>query len=310
MGNCQWREAADCHPEALAIRGAIGSKHPAMKHHAKSELELALRRWSLSDASQLADTRTSNVYRVNRGDGSPAVLKILKPYGADEIRGVHAMRWYAGGGSVEIYDCTSTQILMEWLPGRTLGDAVRAGDDGIATEELCNLVRQLHRPRDAVLPSDLMALEHQFRPLLEGGFDLWPPETRRLGERARQIARDLLGSMTDIVPLHGDLHHDNVMQSERGWQVIDAKGLIGDPAYDVSNTFRNPEGAGNLAGSPARAEYLVTTFANRLGYDRKRMLGWAIGHSALSIFWLGDKVDDFKCDLAMIPLLITLLDRA
>ena len=52
------------------------------------DLERAVRRWSLSGVEPIADTATSRVYRVQRPGGELAALKILKPYGADEIVGV------------------------------------------------------------------------------------------------------------------------------------------------------------------------------------------------------------------------------
>ncbi|WP_430515673.1 aminoglycoside phosphotransferase family protein, partial [Inquilinus limosus] len=40
--------------------------------------------------------------------------------------------------------------------------------------------------------------------------------------RAAAIARDLLAERREIVTLHGDLHHDNVLDfGPRGWLAID-----------------------------------------------------------------------------------------
>ena len=47
----------------------------------------AIGRWGLTDVELVADTRTSVVRRARRLDGSQVGLKILKPYGADEING-------------------------------------------------------------------------------------------------------------------------------------------------------------------------------------------------------------------------------
>lgn len=33
--------------------------------------------------------------------------------------------------------------------------------------------------------------------------------------------------------MHGDLHGRNILHSERGWIVIDPKGIVGTPAYDA-----------------------------------------------------------------------------
>jgi streptomycin 6-kinase len=88
--------------------------------------------------------------------------------------------------------------------------------------------------------------------------------------------------MTTQLPLHGDFHHDNVIDWARGWLAIDAKGLIGDPHYELANVFRNPYRAKLLVAQPARIEALADTFARNLEVDRRRTLAWAAVHSAIS----------------------------
>jgi streptomycin 6-kinase len=112
------------------------------------------------------------------------------------------------------------------------------------------------------------------------------------------------------VPLHGDFHHDNVVGSRRGWLAIDPKGVLGDRHYDVSNIFRNPNGAGELAQQPDRIDGLADLFTARLGLDRKRTLQWATAHCALSECWNREQGDEFDFNLTMLPLLLDAVDRA
>ena len=69
-------------------------------------------------------------------------------------------------------------------------------------------------------------------------------------QKARKIRDQLLKmAMLDVL-LHGDLHHDNILQngddearhsfSDGGWLVIDPKGVIGESAYEVAAFIRNP----------------------------------------------------------------------
>jgi streptomycin 6-kinase len=40
--------------------------------------------------------------------------------------------------------------------------------------------------------------------------------------------------------LHGDLHHDNILLAEDGtYKIIDPKGVVGDPVFDVSRFVLN-----------------------------------------------------------------------
>ncbi len=274
------------------------------------DLAAALRRWSLTNPLPVADTATSRVFKVERPSGAPAALKIVKPYGADEMRGVPLMQWYGGVGAVRVLDNHDTTILMEWLDGAPLGDSVRAGDDDAATDILCEVVARLHQRRVASFPDGLMSLADRFAPLLDADPAIFPPAHREQVARAAQIAQGLLDTSGEPIPLHGDFHHDNVVGSARGWLAIDAKGVIGDAAYDVSNVFLNPVGAGALAGRPERIDRLATAFATRLGFDRGRVLGWAAAHAALSACWHREDGTPMDWSMKMLPLLLAAFDAA
>lgn len=40
--------------------------------------------------------------------------------------------------------------------------------------------------------------------------------------------------------LHGDLYPDNILSSQRGWLVIDPKGVIGEREFELAAFLRNP----------------------------------------------------------------------
>ncbi len=73
--------------------------------------------------------------------------------------------------------------------------------------------------------------------------------------------------------LHGDLHHDNILQNGNYWVVIDPKGLIGEPAYEVSSFIRNsiPELL-NHADAPNIIHNRVTRFAAALELPERRII--------------------------------------
>ena len=78
-------------------------------------------------------------------------------------------------------------------------------------------------------------------------------------------------------PLHGDLHHENILLGPRGWVVIDPKGLLGEAEFEPSALMRNP------IDGLAKAEDLIDLLEARLehlsvrcGFDRDRILDWSI----------------------------------
>jgi streptomycin 6-kinase len=266
-------------------------------------LESARSRWALSQLIQIADTATSWVYKAERGAGDPVALKILKPYGADEIVGVRLMTWYDRVGSAAILDVHQDMILIEWLDGVPLGDLARTGRDDEATQILCDVVLQLHQPRAGAVP-ELTTLRETFDPLFGADSTVWPSPNRADFAMAAQVAARLLDSSLERVPLHGDFHHDNVLGSGRGWLAIDAKGLIGDPAYEVCNVFRNPYGADSLALNMSRIGRLADAFSARLHFERKRVLSWAAAHSALSACWSHAAGNSIDFNLKILPKLL------
>jgi streptomycin 6-kinase len=259
------------------------------------DLDARLALWRLTSPKLVAETATSTVWRVAQPDGTPAALKLLRPGETEEARGADYLQALAGHGAVRVYGRNGDAILMEWCEGPALGDLARADQDDAATEIQCDVIQTLHGED---IPSGLLEpLTARFAPLTTPRLD---------GDlaTAAHLARDLLTSTTTAVALHGDLHHDNIMHSARGWLAIDPKGVSGDPAYETANAFRNPEGTGDLPFRPDRITRLADRFSRRLGQPPRRILGWAAAHCALSTFWSREAGRDSGEDLRLLPLLL------
>ena len=279
----------------------------------QTRLSKALIRWSLNRPTLIAETATSWVYKVEQEGREPAVLKQLKSDLPDdeELRGGALLAWYAGEGAATVFDAADGVIFMEWLDGKTLGDAARSGHDEDATAAIASVVKELHRPRD-IDPPPLLPLRYRFRALLEMKPARWPHTSRDLLARAAGIAYQIFDKPAPNVPLHGDLHHDNIIASRRGWLAIDPKGLIGDPAYEVANVFRNPHGAPHIFADPGAVARRADVLSSRLGFQRKRMLAFAATHAALSICWSleSDDMVEARETLLVLPHLLAAYDMA
>jgi streptomycin 6-kinase len=84
------------------------------------------------------------------------------------------------------------------------------------------------------------------------------------------LFRELPAAAPDSVLLVTDLHHDNVLASEREpWLAIDPKPYTGDPAYDVLQHMLNfPE---RLAADPGG---FAARMAGLTGLDAERVRLW------------------------------------
>lgn len=86
-------------------------------------------------------------------------------------------------------------------------------------------------------------------------------------------AAELLSSPREESVLHGDIHHDNVLDfGERGWLAIDPKRLYGERGFDYANIFCNPNYG--IATDPAIFQRRVEQVCRLAGLERRRLLQW------------------------------------
>lgn len=105
-------------------------------------------------------------------------------------------------------------------------------------------------------------------------------------QKAREIRDKLLITAIPDVFLHGDLHHDNILQNGNDWVVIDPKGVIGEPAYEVAAFIRNPmPELLNHADVPNIIHNRVTRFAELLELPSQRIIDWCFVQAVLAWAW-------------------------
>ncbi len=104
---------------------------------------------------------------------------------------------------------------------------------------------------------------------------------------AQTLATQLLDDKVDNYLLHGDLHHENILQDDDGsWLAIDPKGVIGELAYEVGAFMRNP--VPELLDSPNLYSILVNRidqFAHVLNLDKSRLSTYSYLTTMLAIIW-------------------------
>ena len=250
-----------------------------------------LARWSLSPDGEPIVTPSSRLLPV-RQDGVPAMLKIA--FGEEERRGAAVMVWWCGEGAARVLAHDGDALLMERaIGGASLAEMADSGHDDEASRILCAAAARLHAPRDRPLPPTLVPLTRWFKELA--------PAASRYGSVLRQAtatARELLREPQDVVLLHGDIHHGNILDGgPRGWLAIDPKGLAGERGFDFANLFCNPDLA--VVTAPGRLERQADVVAAATGLERTRLLKWVLAYAGLSAAWtLGDG-DDAALALAV-----------
>lgn len=241
--------------------------------------------WGLSLLSQVADTGHAQVWKVQTASG-PAALKLYhRMHRGNEAAGADLMRLWQDRGAVRILAEAENAVLMEWLEGQSLGDMARAEQPDSALQMLAETARRLHRT-PVVQCAGLKPLHKVFAPLFDCTFaDSCPATFERDMRRSIDLAQDLLDAQTTVSPLHGDLHPDNVILTPDGPRLIDAKGYLGDPTFELANALRHPKGMPDLVCQMPQIETCLTLYADAMGVSRARLAKWAAAKCALSIFW-------------------------
>ncbi|MCS3782439.1 aminoglycoside phosphotransferase family protein [Tsukamurella ocularis] len=254
-----------------------------------------LDRWDLTPDGAPIATPGSDLLPV-RWKGRPAMLKRANT--PEERAGTAVLRWWGGDGAAEVFAHASDTVLMERATGT--GDLMAMaldGQDDEATRILCGTVAHLHRRRPGGPATELVPLREWFASLAAVR-----DEAPRYA-RSWEAAEALLADPRDEVVLHGDVHHDNVLDfGDRGWLAIDPKCVAGERSYDYANLLTNPDLP--TAADPARFARQLNVIVAESGLPRERLLQWVLAFAGLSAAWFDedDETEERDRDFAVADL--------
>ncbi len=199
-----------------------------------------------------------------------------------------ALMAFEGFGVVQVFSENAGLLLLECaVPGLSLKSYFPENEDEAITIT-ATVLKRLH---NAPIPS-----AHAFPHIKDWLSALESPLKipAQYLQKARQLGAHLLKTSAKEVLLHGDLHHDNILQNGDEWVVIDPKGVIGEPAYEVAAFIRNPiPELLNHADALNIIRIRVTRFAELLELSSQRIFDWCFVQAVLAWAWaLEDGCDD------------------
>lgn len=259
----------------------------------------AVEQWSLVPDGSVIITPSSRLLPVLHR-GRSAMLKV--PLVEEEAIGGRLLAAWNGSGAAAVFEVDDQAIVLERaVGGRDLTALTRAGDDLEAVAIICAVLEALHAvipagtrqdpaPADTEHP-ELPTLQRWFRDLAQVGDSAATPLTADTASaafltRGWTTADRLLAttSPTDIVVLHGDLHHGNVLEFAPGdWRAIDPKGIVGHRAFDATALFSNPDP--QTATDAALFVARVDLVSRAVNVPRPTLLEWIVARMALSAAW-------------------------
>lgn len=267
---------------------------------------------NLRDLKEVTNLTYNYVLSGFQGD-NPIILKL----GLDNAglkREAWALKCFAGCGAVKVLSEDDGILLLERaVPGTTLKSYFPDKEEE-SIEIVCGVMKRLYltapltelKPRQTGGLREASYFHHMKDPDYAGAFAVaswlkaldkdWPIPDEYL-HKARHLRDQLLQTAKPDVLLHGDLHHDNILQngnatsrlsssSEDGWVVIDPKGVIGEPAYEVAAFIRNPiPELLDHADATTILHNRITRFAAALELPSQRILDWCFVQAVLAWVW-------------------------
>ena len=264
-------------------------------------------KWNLTDV-QPAPTLSYNFVAfaeapspltpLPQGEGN-VVLKMGVP-NREFLSEMEALRLFNGEGACKLldYDEEKYWMLLERLaPGVMLATLE---DDEEATHIAAEVMKKMWRNMESgrLLPSNQQQAVglHRFiklsdwfdglkrlRKTFDGGTG---PLNGKLVERVEKTVSEFFIENHHPVLMHGDFHHYNILSSERGWLVIDPKGVIGPAGYEVGPLLMNPWGdLINRSNIQRITRRRIDILHEQLGFERQRIHEWGLAHAVLSAWW-------------------------
>lgn len=268
------------------IQSVFGEKGRTWLDSLPSLIDAARHRWGLKNIQTVPNLSYNYVAFATRPSPNQleeVVLKIGIP--ARELTNeVTALQLFDGQGAVILHEADTElgMLLLERArPGKMLSTLQ---DDEEATHHAADLMLKLWKPAPSnntlTQLSDWFKGFDELRKRFEGSTG---PLEKKVIERAESAVRGFFTKKYTPMLIHGDLHHFNILSSERGWLAIDPKGVIGPPAYEVGPLLVNPRG--DLAKIEKLTERRIAILSERLGIEKNCLLEWGIAHAVLSAWW-------------------------
>ncbi|WED43927.1 aminoglycoside phosphotransferase family protein [Legionella cardiaca] len=234
--------------------------------------------WQLSHLTPV-DNLSYNYVLSGFQHKKPIILKLIfdKRIVDNEAK---ALKAFAGYGVISILAQDKHALLLERaVPGSSLKAHWPHNEDE-ATKIVCDCIKRLHH---APLPA-----KNEF-PHLRDWFAVlykeWPIPKIYLEEARKQLTI-LFQTRNEDKLLHGDLHHENILQHDHDWIIIDPKGVIGDKTYELAAFMQNPmPKLLEVKSLPFVLGKRINRCATLLNLHEKRVYQWCFVQAILSWVW-------------------------
>lgn len=247
--------------------------------------------WDCTRDGDAFSTLAGLVWPVERA-GQKLMLKVVNS-DDDEVHAAEILRYFDGNGAIRLIESEENVLLAERAVNSsnqpTLEKMVLEGQDDAATTIICDVIARLHFARPgSERPAHLIPFgqrsDDMHKHMGEGRVALGD---RPMVQLACDLSEDLMVETNDAeTPLHGDIHHFNVLWDDhRGWLAIDPKGILGPRVYEYANALCNPCLRKSIVADSKRMGRQASIIAERADLDTKMLLKYSFLHATQVAAW-------------------------
>ncbi|RHW38105.1 aminoglycoside/hydroxyurea antibiotic resistance kinase [Neobacillus notoginsengisoli] len=274
------------------VAGAFGEAGGTWLERLPEKIEEYADKWKLEIEGPAGNLSYNYVAKARDENGRPVILKLGVPH-HEFINEIRAIKMYNGEGCARLLkeDGENGAMLLEQLiPGRNLAEIE---DEKEVVRQYLNVWKAIRRP----LPAG-----HRFPAMRDWSLalvrylDTYPNGDGPIGHADIRKAMGYFQELNDPEQdelLHGDLHHENILNSEtRGWLAIDPKGVAGNPTFDLISFLFN-----HLHGKPDPRGLLlqrIEWLCKGLSLNKEKLLKAGFAMSTLSACWSIEDNSDWE----------------
>ncbi|MBA2654078.1 MAG: phosphotransferase [Gammaproteobacteria bacterium] len=240
-------------------------------------------KWQLNYISPVGNMTYNYVAKAISQTDTPLILKISCD---PEIIAPEkeALMYFYGKGSIKLIDYSEDHnaiLLHQAVPGVTLKSFYPARPEFVM-DNYVSTMQQLHQ-KELSSKSNFGHISAWLEALDECDSTQMP---KNLLEEAVSLKNKLLNSLNKPVVLHGDLHHDNILQDGEEWLAIDPKGIIGDAEFEIAAfDFITKSELQSNSDIKKLFEQRVNQIAKKSNLNPQRIKDWIFVRLILSAAW-------------------------
>lgn len=285
------------------ITGIYGQKGQDWFNNLPHIINYLCNHWHLKQINSVNNMTYNYVAKAIAQSSQPVVLKIScdEKTITDEKE---ALKHFAGVGAIKLIDYQEqffAMLLEQAVPGISL--------KALYPEQINNVIEyylqtaiKLHRKQ---LPT-----HYQFAHVREWLKSIDHCHSDRMPnnllKKAKILKDQLLRTSNQQILLHGDLHHDNVLQHGDEWLVIDPKGIIGEPEFEIAAfDFIHSSEIDSNKNIQQLFDERLALMNKKANYNIQRIREWVFIRLVLAAVWCiednGDPSWDIKLAQFLMP---------